>query len=83
MKCFSNIKTDSAAFNAYLFFAAIPVLLCIVPNPLKVFCVMILFSVGVLGFFIVFLALHYFWVMFFLCVRASIKLLVKLISLFH
>ena len=83
MKCFSNIKTDSSAFNAYLFLAAIPVLLCLVPNPLEVFCVMILFCLGVLGFFIVFLALHYFWVMFFLCVRASIKLLVKLISLFH
>ena len=83
MKCFSNIKTDSAGFNAYLFLAAIPVLLCIVPNPLKVFCVMILFSVEVLGFFIVFLALHYFWVIFFLCVRACIKLLAKLFSLLH
>lgn len=83
MKCFSNIKTDSAAFNAYLFFAAIPVLLCIVPNPLEVFCVIILFGMGVFGCFIVLLALHYFWLMFFLCLRVCIKLLVKLISLFH
>lgn len=83
MKCLSNIKTGSAAFNVYLFLAAIPVLLCIVPNPLEVFCVIILFGMGVLGCFIVFLALHYFWVMFFICIRVCIKLLVKLISLFH